>query len=236
MPIGFSRGTLLVGEAFPVTDGLVMWVSTKEPASNPGDGNLYDLSSTGLTFTGSSSKITSTGLRGGGTAYSSQTTSILNDDTHTIFYYFRQTGFTSGWQKIFEYAPSGTDRSPGVWRYSNRRSWHWRYDPGNTDAGMGYTGTDSGGAQFSDNTDYFIGVTKNGSTSRAWVNRLMVAQRGVSNPKRAGNAPIRLMQTGATNIYCDSWFIWNRVLSDDEIYKVHDFVKGKYYPNLESRS
>lgn len=236
MPIGFSRGTLLVGEAFPVTDGLVMWVSTKETASNPGDGNLYDLSSTGLTFTGNSSKITSTGLRGGSGAYSCASTSILNDDTHTIFYYFRQTGFTSNWQKIFGYNPAGQDRSPGVWRYANRRSWHWRYNPNNSDAGMGYTGTDTGGAQFSDNTDYFIGVTKNGSVSRSWVNRLMVRQGSVSNPKTAGNSPIYLVECAATDIYCDSWFIWNRVLTDDEIYKVHDFVKGKYYPNLESRT
>jgi len=236
MPIGFSRGTLLYAENFPVADGLVMWVSTKEPASNPGDGNLYDISSTGLTFTGNSSKITSTGLRGGNGAYVSQSTSILNDDTHTILYYFRQSGFTSGWQKIFGYPSSGQDRSPGVWRYSNRRSWHWQYNPNNSSAGMGYTGTDSSGGQFSDNKDHFIGVTKNGGTSRAYVNRLMVVQRGVSNPKTGGNSSIYLMETGATNIYCDSWFIWNRPLSDDEVYKMHDYVKGKYYPNLESRT
>lgn len=242
MPLGFSRSVLLTASTFPVTDGLELYVNTKESASYPGSGGtLYDLSTTlnpsapaATNMTGNANKITATGVRGGNGAFATASTDKLNDDTHTVLMYFYQTGFTSGWQKIFGYTPSGSDRSPGVWRYSNRRSWHWRYDPGNSaGSAFGPSGNDDNGTQFQDNNHYMIGVVKDGGTARSYCNRTQAKTGSVPNPKTAGNSVINWQEHGATNIYCDALAIWNRPLTEEEVFSYYDYLKNNFYPTMQ---
>jgi len=176
------------------------------------------------------------------TSYASQNTvgtdssSILNTDTHSIFFTIRfnttssygSNGYSGSWDMIFQFAPSGTDRSPGVWRWPGERSIHWRYDPGNSgcDFGKSAGGT---GDPFNIDTWYYIGVTKNGGTAKMYVNGLQVGTAGVSSPKTSGNAGVTLFpyypQDLATMGLCQ---IYDRVLSDDEVFQNFSAIRGRY--------
>jgi len=158
--------------------------------------------------------------------------SILDNDVHSIFFSvrFNSTGtypnsFTGGWDKIFTFNPSGSDRSPGVWRYPSQRYIHWRYDPGNTGCDFG----DIGGGDFVLNKWYYVGVTKNGATATAYVNGVSVTAATVSNPKTSGNASMWFFEghTAAdiTNVNC--CHIYNRVLSATEVANNYNAIRGR---------
>jgi hypothetical protein len=206
-----------------VTNGLVLLLDSTNPSSYPGSGTVwYDLSPTGLNFSGSDASFMSVrdGLRSGN-MWLSASTSILNTDTHSIFFNIRFNSTTTwpqawegNWQRIFGYAPAGTDRSPGVWRYPEARYLHWRYDAGNSDADFG----DPVGTNFTTNTWYYVGVTKNGGTATMYVNGVQVGTTSVTNPKVAGNAAITLFESytaGLANI--NNVQVYNRALSGSEV-------------------
>lgn len=200
------------------TSGLTLHLNARNISSYSGSGTtLVDLSASSLNATGPSA------LNGQFIAqnqnYNTASTSILNTDVHTILFSIQINGTTGTWDKIFEYAPSGTDRSPGVWRWPSTRRIHWRYDPNNTGADFSTNaiGNDAG-TEFVPNTWYYVGVTKNGSTATSYVNGVSLGTQTVSNPKTSGNATIRLFPgyTGSTSMIRHV-HIYNRALSQPEI-------------------
>lgn len=158
------------------------------------------------------------------TTVSTDSSSILNTDTHSIFFTIRfnttsaygSNGYSGSWDMIFQFAAGGSDRTPGVWRYPSQRYIHWRYDPGNSGCDFG---KNSSGQDFDIDTWYYIGVTKNGASTVMYVNGIRVGTGSVSNPKTSGNAATTLFpyypQDLATMGHCQ---IYNRVLSDDEVF------------------
>lgn len=158
--------------------------------------------------------------------------SILDNDVHSIFFSvrFNSTGtypnsYTGSWDKIFTFNPSGTDRSPGVWRYPSQRYLHWRYDPGNSGTDFG----NIGGGDFALNTWYYVGVTKNGASTVMYVNGVQVGTGSVSSPKTSGIANMWFFEghtTGAiTNMSC--CHIYNRVLSATEVANNYNAIRGR---------
>jgi hypothetical protein len=198
-----------------VTSDLGLCLDVFNPESFTGSTTTwFDISGNNLHATGSSG-LSATGLATGGSAYSTPSTSLLNTDTHSVFFTVRfntngsfPNGTSGNWDMIFQYAAGGSDRSPGVWRYPSNRYIHWRYDPSNSGADFGQTSLGSGGAEFATNTWFYIGVTKNGSTATSYVNGVSLGTSPVSSPKTRGNAAITLFpyyaapaQLGCVHVY-----------------------------------
>lgn len=176
------------------------------------------------------------------TSYASTTTvqtdssSILNTDTHSIFFTIRfnttsaygSNGYSGSWDMIFQFAAGGSDRTPGVWRWPGERSLHWRYDPGNSGCDFGKTAAGTG-YPFDIDTWYYVGVTKNGASTVMYVNGKSVGTGSVSNPKTSGNAAVTLFpyypQDLATMGLCQ---VYNRVLSDEEVFTNYSAIRGRF--------
>lgn len=211
------------------TNGLVMWLDATNLASYPGNGNTwFDLSGSGLNATGSSA-ITGQALSAN-QPYTTATTSILNNDVHSIFFSIQITGSTGTWDKIFGYTPSGSDRSPGIWRYPSNKVIHWRYDPGNSDVDFSSTATGgymSPGTEFIDNTWYYVGVSKNGSSASVYVNGVKLGDRtGVSNPKTAGTSTVQLYPGYTGTSRMRHVHIYNRVITDQEVLSNYNAIRS----------
>jgi hypothetical protein len=221
---------LIVSNKLPriVNNGLVLYLDSANQSSYPGYGTTwYDLSPSGLNFTGSDASFLSIGKGlGSGNTWSSASTSILNTDTHSLFFSikFNSTttypqSWTGGWEKIFGYNPAGTDRSPGIWRYPSERKIHWRYDFANSSADLAENiPADSGGTQFAADIWYYVGVVKNGATATMYVNGTAIGSQTVTNPKAAGNSSIYLFEyytAGLANI--DNIKIYSRSISAAEV-------------------
>lgn len=215
-----------------VTEGLGLCLDARNPRSYPGSGSTWiDVSGNNLNATGSSG-LSSTSLVSGA-SWSTPSTSLLNTDTHSVFFTLKlnssgtyPNGTTGNWEMIFQYAGGGTDRTPGVWRYPSERRVHWRYDPGNTGCDFG---VDSAGNQFAINTWYYIGVTKNGATAKGYVNGIEVTTSTVANPKTAGNAAITLFPyytSGLAELGCVQ--VYNTVLTASQIEQNFNSLRGKY--------
>ena len=174
----------------------------------------YDVSGNNLHATGASG-LSATGLASG-VAWNTPTTSLLNTDTHSIFFTIRfnstgtyPNGTSGNWDQIFGYPAPGTDRSPGIWRYQNTRYIHWRYAPDNSGNDFGQTSLGSAGTEFALNTWFYVGQTKNGASATAYVNGASLGSGAVSSPKTRGNAVIQLFpgftatlaQIGCVHVY-----------------------------------
>lgn len=211
-----------------VTNGLVLFLDSSNLASYPGSGTTwYDLSPTGLNFTGTASYLSAQNGLSSGSAWSSASTSILNTDTHTLSFYVKfnhsdtyPQSISGNWEKLFTYAPSGTDRSPGIWRYPSQRTIHWRFDPGNTEADLSPTtfGVYGQAGYFALNCWYHVCVSKNGATATGYVNGIKIGTNTVANPKTSGNAAITLFES-YTNASANMDYVqvYNRALSDAEV-------------------
>ena len=104
-----------------------------------------------------------------------------------------------------------------------QRRIHWRYNPSNT-------GTDFGNdSTFATNTWYFVGVTKNGSATRNYINGELNSTGSVSNPKTAGSSPIKILGTysgeRANLSSFNNLYVFNRVISDDEVRDLYQTMK-----------
>jgi hypothetical protein len=200
--------------------GLVLHLDAANTSSYPGTGNTwYDLSPSGLNATGSSA-ITGQALQNN-QPYSTASTSILNTDTHSIFFSVQINSTSGAWDRFFGYPAGGSDRSPGIWRYPNERTIHWRYDPSNSGSDFGPTTTND---QFPINTWYYVGVTKNGGTAKTYVNGVNTTTQAVSNPKTAGNAIIELYPYYAGSSKMRHVHVYNRVLSDAEVLANYNII------------
>lgn len=219
-------------------NGLVLDLNTNSNLSYPGSGAVwYDTSPSRLTMSGNASYISANtnGIKGGVT-WTSATTSILNTDTHSIFFMIRfnssvtyPSGTTGSWEKIFGYNAGGSDRSPGIWRYPSQRYIHWRYDPGNSGTDFGPNSLGGPGTEFLINTWYYVGVTKNGGTATSYVNATNLGTQSVSNPKTAGTSPVYLFEYYTDSLAnMNNILIYNRVLSDAEVTQNFTAIRGLY--------
>lgn len=215
------------------TSGLVLCLDASDGNSYTGIGNAWkDMSGNTLNASGDGGYISSIGVTSG-VSWTTTTTSILNTDTHSVFFMLRlnpsatfPNGYTGGWEKIFTYNPSGTDRSPGVWRYPSNRLIHWRYDPGNTGVDFG---KDASATEFSLNTWYYVGVTKNGATATAYVNGSYVNSATVANPKTSGNATVIVNEYYTyplNNVNCVQ--VYDRVLTPSEIKENFNSIRSRF--------
>jgi len=211
-----------------VQNGLGLHLDATDPNSNIGINNVWvDLSNNGLNPQGPSNLSTgASGFLNFNQAYSTPITSLLNTDTHTICISVQINNSSGTWDKIFAFPGGGSDRSPGVWRYPSSRRIHWRYDPGNVGIDLSVNGVyndtaDNNGTEFSPNTWYYICITKNGTTAKAYINGNFIGEKTNSPAtKTAGAANIQLYP-GYTQ---DSSkmrhvHVYNRVLSDSEVYQ-----------------
>lgn len=206
-----------------VTDGLVFCVDPGSQRSYSGAGStMYDLSKSKLSS--SVGTFVSAGNNKGyylnsnvSTTTSTASTDILNTDYHTICLLFRMAsngtypaGTTGDWNKIFGYEPSGTDRSPGIWRFPSNRRIHWTYNPGNTATDFGPSGL---ATDFDLNKDYYVIMMKDGANTYFWVNGTkFTGITTCANPKVSGNS--------AT--------IHNKSLTADEISQTFNTLKKRF--------
>lgn len=221
-----------VSQANLVTD-----TNTNSTLSYASGANWFDTSRSKLVFAGNASYI-STGTNGAsaGVAWTTATTDVLNTDTHSIFFMIRfnssvtyPNGYTGSWEKVFSYNAGGSDRTPGVWRYPSNRYLHWRYDPGNTGADFGPSNIGGPGTEFTVNTWYYVGVTKNGATATSYSNGVNLGAQTVANPKTAGTAPLILFEYYTASLAnINNLLIYNRVLSDAEVTQNFNSIRGLY--------
>ncbi len=217
-----------------VTSGLVLYLEASNVKSYPGSGSIWaDLTGNGLNASGTASNISSIGAIAGA-SWTTPTTSILNTDTHSIFFMLKlnssgtwPNGWTGNWEKIFTFATPGTDRSPGVWRWPSQRYIHWRYDPSNSGADFGPTSIGSG-SDFLIDTWYYVGVTKNGPVATSYSNGVNLGTQPVSNPKTSGTATI-IINESYTNPLNNINFlkVYNRVLTDAEVLQNFNSLRGR---------
>ena len=104
-----------------------------------------------------------------------------------------------------------------------KKKFHWRYNPSNT-------GTDFGdNSTFPVNTWFFVGVTKNGSATRNYINGELHSTGSVSNPKTAGSSPIKILEhtlvQRANLASLSNLYVFNRVISDDEVRDLYQTMK-----------
>jgi hypothetical protein len=199
--------------------------------SYPGSGTTwYDTSGYQLNATGSSA-ITGQALQAN-QPYTTATTSILDNNFHSIFFSIQINNSSGTWDKIFGYTPTGTDRSPGIWRYPSSRKIHWRYDPGNTGSfdftSTGFGAYEAPGTEFVPNTWYYVGVTKNSSTVKAYVNgQLLGTATDAPVTKTAGTSTIQLYPGYTQNSsLMRHVHIYNRVISDLEVLQNYNSIKS----------
>ncbi len=194
----------------------------------------FDVSGNNLHATGASG-LSATGLASG-VAWNTPTTSLLNTDTHSIFFTIRlnstgtyPNGTSGSWDQIFGYPAGGTDRTPGVWRYPTQRYIHWRYDPANSGNDFGQTSLGSAGTEFALNTWFYIGQTKNGATSTAYVNGVSLGTGTVSSPKTRGSAVIQLFPAyTATLAQLGCVHVYNNVLTAAQVEQNFNAIRRNY--------
>ena len=209
-----------------VTDGLVLVLDVGNEKSYPGTGTTWtDLSSNGLNASGAS--VISNGYLLDTQPYNTASTSILDTDYHSIFMMLQINGTNGSWSKIFGYTPSGTDRSPGIWRHPNSRRLHWRYDPSNTGFDFGPTSVSS---EFNANTWYYVGATKNGNILRGYSNGIEAHWTSLAaNPKTSGSSTIQLYPSYNQGTSKMAFIqIYNRVLTAEEIAQNFNATRGRF--------
>lgn len=235
---GISIGAGIVISRGVVQDNLVLDLNTNSAVSYPGSGaSWFDTSRSKLVMSGNASYISS-GVNGiaAGVTWSSATTDILNTDTHSIFFMIKfnsnvtyPNGTSGSWDKIFGYNAGGSDRSPGIWRFPSNRYIHWRYDPGNSGCDFGPDNIGGPGTEFTANTWYYVGVTKNGATATSYVNGTNLGTQTVSNPKTAGTSPIYLTDSftsGLVNL--NNLLVYNAVLTNSQVSQNFEAIRGLY--------
>jgi hypothetical protein len=236
-----------------VTSSLGLYVDTNVVTSLSAASTTWtDISGNGLNATSTSSAYISpangfsSSLTNTAYPFSTATTGLLNTDTHTISFFIKfnstttyPSGTSGNWDKIFGYDPSGTDRSPGIWRWPSNRYIHWRYDPSNTGNNIGPTGTTGDttpATEFDLDTWWHITGTKNGGTFTVYINGVNSGSyANISATKTAGTSAINILEgytQGASNIgasvQIDGVMVYNRVLSNQEVAQNYNALAGRY--------
>lgn len=218
------------------TSDMVLFLDGNNIISYPKSGTVWtDMTTSNYSVTGCNFQIGKNNrfsLFSDGNNPEIATSSILNNDYHTIemVLIFKSSGdypngWTGSWEQFFGYYGSGSDRTPGVWRFPSERRIHWRYDPGNTGVDFG---KNLSGDQFDLNTYYHVLVTKNGGVAEAWVNGSFVNSNSVASPKTSGNSVLRFFDyytTGLMEIQVCK--IYNRVLTNQEIFANYNSLSNR---------
>lgn len=232
------------GGTYSFSDGVSYHTFTSSGTFTPyisGYHTWYDASGNGLNaanayFTDAHGGRGQFAIRSDGNDVSTPNTSLLNTDYHSIFMIIRFISTPSypdahvgSWEQFFGFYGGGSDRTPGVWRYPSNRIIHWRYDPGNSGCDfLDYYGT---GGDFAVNRDYFIGVTKNGSTGTPYVDGVAVpiySGGSVSNPKTAGDSVIKMFDYYTSEIMeIKGLWVYSRALSADEVSQNYNAIKSR---------
>jgi hypothetical protein len=218
------------------TTSLSLYIDASLNSSYPNSGNtVNDLSGNSLNFTNAFVRKGKFGINtiwSNGNDVDSPTTSILNNDQHSIemILMFKSSpsypnGWTGSWEQFFGYYSGGSDRSPGVWRYPSERRIHWRYSPNNSGNDFG---KNSSYEEFDLNTYYHIVVTKNGGDCKAYVNGDLAAANSVSNPKDSGNSIIRFYDYYTSDLMeIQMCRIYTRPLTETEVQINRDSLKNR---------
>ena len=201
--------------------------------------NNRTTSTLNVTYPSGKNSVTYPYLNSYSSAVATDSSSILDTDTHSIFFWIRfnttttygSNGYSGGWDKIFSFNAPGSDRSPSIWRYPSNRLIHWRYDPGNTGTDISLNGTLSSnwGTDFIIDTWYYVGVTKNNGTATAYYNGVNVGTNTVAYPKTSGSAALLYFESYPTDL-CSLGLckIYNRVLTDEEVQQNFNALRGRY--------
>lgn len=218
-----------------ITNGLKLCLDPMNNKSYSGTGTvLTDVSNNGL-HANLSSSFSGVSLTSGRTATTSST-DILNTDLHSIFFTVRfnttptygASGYSGSWDKILSFNAGGSDRTPSIWRWPGERSLHWRYDPNNSGCDFGKSAGGTGN-QFDIDTWYYVGVTKNNSTTNMFVNGIQVGTSSVSYPKTAGNASIVIYEYYPADLISIGFIhIYNRPLTNEEVMHNWTSIRGRY--------
>jgi hypothetical protein len=220
-----------------VTDGLGLYLDSKNKKSYPGSGSSwYDISGNNRHFSGNSGYIDSdNGIRSGVTwsCPASSIGNLLNTDYHSIFFAIKfnstasyANGTTGGWNQIFQHTGSSGDRSPSVWRYPSNRTLHWRYNPNNTGRDFGPSGSSG---DFNLNTWFIVGLTKDGGTARAYVNGNQVTSGSVSNPKTTGSSIVRLFSGYPASLAnMNLLTVYTYPLNTQDVSQNYNALKGRF--------
>ena len=194
----------------------------------------YDISGNNLHATGSSG-LSATGLASGGSSWTTPTTSLLNTDTHSVFFTVKfnsnvsyPNGTSGNWDMILSYAGGGTDRTPGIWRYPSQRYIHWRYDPGNTGADFSSDALGGTGTEFALGTWFYIGVTKNGATATPYVNGVSLGTATVASPKTRGSSAIQLYPYYTASAQLGCIHVYNNVLTAAQVQQNFNAIRRNY--------
>jgi len=146
----------------------------------PFSSNTNDASGSGLNLTGSGGTFVDGGLRLSANArYTSSSTSILNTDKYTLSFEIKfPVSPSTGYNSIFQFVTSDTDRSPGIWRLPSANGLHWRHDPGNVGIDESF--------RFNQNQWYTVTGVKNGNVFTLYVDGKPVATGSVPVSKSPG--------------------------------------------------
>ena len=198
-----------------------------EPRTNlvahyPFNGNLNDISGRGLNFTGTGN-FNNGGLNLTGTTFSTAVTDILNTDNHTISFYLKYiTPFDNTWgNTIFGYKPTGTDRSPTIWKMASANQHHWQYRDGANTLNSGFG---DGLQTYQIGKWYQVVGVKNGANFSLYIDGVLMGTGTVADPKFAGSAALQIGSSDGTIIR--DLKIFNRSTSSAEI---TDFADWKWY-------
>ena len=76
---------------------------------------------------------------------------------------------------------------------------------------------------------YYIGVTKNGGSTKMYVNGNQVGTGTVSSPKTAGSSSTYIFEYYSPSL-CnfDNLVVYNRVISDSEVLQNYNALKTRF--------
>lgn len=208
------------------TNGLVLALDGANIVSYPRSGtDWYDMSGNNYVvnncnFQGSKNGYHSLWSNGNDADIASS--AILDNDYHTIEFLlmFKSSpsypnGYTGGWEQFFGYYGSGSDRTPGVWRFPSARLIHWQYSPGYNGPNFGKNAANE---EFDLNKYYSVIVTKDGGTVKTYINGGLTNTVGASFPKTPGSSIVRFYDYYAADLMeIQVCRIYNRALTQDEV-------------------
>ena len=214
-----------------VRTGLGLELDARDPLSYPGTGNVwFDISGNGRNFTGNAAYINNvSGIRAGANwnCPAASVNGLLNNDAHAIFFVIKfattvanTSSTTPNFDKFFEHPGGSTDRSPGLWRFPNARTIHWRYQPDNSGLDFGSYPTDAW---------VYFGQSVNRGAITLYEYGVQTATGGYTYPKAAGNVDINLFPSYPESLaYIANVMIYDRPLSAQEVRQNYEVLNRKY--------
>jgi hypothetical protein len=219
-----------------VTSGLVLALDGSNIISYPKSGTeWYDMSGNNYKVTNCNFQMSTNGyysLWSNGNDADIASSAILDNDYHTIEFLLMfkgsssyPNGYTGGWEQFFGYFGSGSDRTPGIWRFPSSRIIHWQYAPGFNGPNFGKNAANE---EFDLNKYYSIIVTKDGGTVKTYINGVLTNTVGASFPKTPGSSIVRFYDYYTSDLMeIQVCRIYNRALTQQEVTINYNSVSNK---------